>query len=85
MGWGIQRESAVALGKLGIAARSALPALEKLLSGSREPRLRQAAAVAIKQIRGEGSVSYGEEGWAPVLFDQLVQAGGIRGLMGLRG
>jgi len=84
LGWGTQRQSALALGKLGPAARSALPALGKLLTGSREPPLRQAAAAAIKQIRGERSVSYGEEDSAPALFDELVTGGGMRGLMGLR-
>ncbi len=83
LGWGIQRESALALGSIGAPARGALSALEKLLAGSPEPPLRQAVAVAVRQLRGERSVSSGEVDSTPTLFDQLVEAGGMSGRMGI--
>ena len=41
----------MALGKLGKAATSALPALEEA-TADQDPAVRQAAAAAIKQIKG---------------------------------
>ena len=45
-------DAAQTLGRIGPAAREAVPALEKLL-GDKERYVRAAAAEALKRIRGE--------------------------------
>jgi HEAT repeat protein len=48
--WTVQRQAAIALGRIGPEARAALPALERLRNDENRP-LREAVREAIRQIR----------------------------------
>jgi HEAT repeat protein len=84
LGWGLQGEAVRALGTIGPSAVSALPTLEKLLTGSPMPPLRQAVEDAIRGIRGETSPSQQQRDTTPTLFDRLASSGGMRAMMGLQ-
>jgi HEAT repeat protein len=49
----VRIEAAAALGEIGPKAKAALPALEKLVSSDPHAQVRDVAAKAIRQIRGD--------------------------------